>query len=110
MLCQFNINFKSRFGENLYLKYSYFKEGLQPVEMLLPMEYQEPNIWQVSLALPETEALPQEFSYTYEVHKNEVPDRELQTITYLDLKKQKAKQLFSYLVFFNSESIEEILQ
>ncbi len=108
MLCQFNINFKSRFGENLYLKYSYFKEGLQPVEMLLPMEYQEPNIWQVSLALPETEALPQEFSYTYQVHKNEVPDRELQTITYLDLKKQKAKQLFIYDEWVEPDLLKDI--
>lgn len=108
MLCNFNINFKSRFGENLVLKYSYFKEELTPVEALLPMEYNEPNSWQAQLNLPDTEALPQEFSYTYELYKNGIFDKVLHPITQLDLKKQKAKQIFIYDEWVAANLLNEI--
>lgn len=96
MLCKFNINYKTRFGENLYLKYSYFNESLQPVQDKLPMQYQEPQHWQVQLDLPETKTLPHEFAYTFELHKNGTFIKELQTGNNLDLKKIKAKQLYIY--------------
>ncbi len=96
MLCEFNLNYKSRFGENLFLKHSYFNEALQLVQEKLPMQYYEPHHWQVQLDLPETKTLPQEFAYTYELHKNGTFIKELHTSTHLDLKKIKAKQLFIY--------------
>lgn len=110
MLCNFNVNYKSRFGENIFLKYSYFNASLQQVQDSLPMQYVEPNIWQVSLDIPETKTAPVEFTYTYQLYKNEQLIKELQTYSNLNLKKLKAKQLFIYDDWKEPDFLNEIFE